>query len=127
MRSAVRRSTARRIVPGSPAWKPQARFALVTTEKSASSSPTFVSRWSSNVDPVNLLFLASASLIAPSGENDGLVRVEDAKWGTFLGCLPADHVDEIGQIFGQSPGLGNSFDHLTFYADVVAWLRAQGY
>jgi hypothetical protein len=21
--------------------------------------------------------------------NDGLVRVEDARWGTFLGCIPA--------------------------------------
>src|SRR3954470_5260970 len=31
----------RRIVDGSPAWKPQATFALVTTPSSASSSPSF--------------------------------------------------------------------------------------
>jgi len=28
--------------------------------------------------------------------NDGLVQVESAKWGTFRGCLPADHMDEVG-------------------------------
>ncbi len=28
--------------------------------------------------------------------NDGLVRVESAKWGTFRGCIPADHADEVG-------------------------------
>jgi len=28
--------------------------------------------------------------------NDGLVQVERAKWGTFRGCLPADHMDEVG-------------------------------
>src|SRR3954449_12292348 len=30
----------RRMVAGSPAWKPQATFALVTTPRSASSSPS---------------------------------------------------------------------------------------
>ncbi len=30
--------------------------------------------------------------------SDGMVSVESAKWGTFMGCLPADHYDVIGQI-----------------------------
>jgi triacylglycerol lipase len=30
--------------------------------------------------------------------NDGLVTVQSARWGTFIGCVPADHFDEVGQI-----------------------------
>ena len=58
--------------------------------------------------------------------NDGLVRVEDARWGKFYGCVPADHNDEIGQVLGDSPGIGNDWDHQQFYADVVALLRDLG-
>ncbi len=94
-------------------------------------SVPFVSKWDRERDPINAMFLASGVLIQGSPfspeVNDGLVRAVDAKWGTFLGCLPTDHVDEIGQIFGQSPGLGNGFDHLEFYGELVSWLRAQGY
>ena len=28
--------------------------------------------------------------------NDGLVQVASAKWGTFRGCVPADHADQVG-------------------------------
>ena len=28
--------------------------------------------------------------------NDGLVQVANAKWGTFRGCVPADHADQVG-------------------------------
>ena len=58
--------------------------------------------------------------------SDGLVRVIDSQHGRFLGCVPADHLDEIGQLLGDRPGLGNDFDHLVFYRDLVAWLRSQG-
>ncbi len=30
--------------------------------------------------------------------NDGLVQVASAKWGTFRGCVPADHIDEVGAL-----------------------------
>ena len=59
--------------------------------------------------------------------NDGLVPVESAKWGTFLGCVPADHLDEIGQIGGLPPGLGNDWRHKPFYVSLVSYLRAHGY
>jgi hypothetical protein len=26
------------------------------------------------------------------------VTVQSARWGTFIGCVPADHFDEVGQI-----------------------------
>src|SRR5439155_1241067 len=28
--------------------------------------------------------------------SDGMVSIESAKWGAFMGCLPADHYDVIG-------------------------------
>ena len=59
--------------------------------------------------------------------NDGLVRARDARWGWFLGCVPADHLDEIGHLFGDAPGPENAWDHKAFYLSVVQHLRAQGY
>jgi triacylglycerol lipase len=40
-----------------------------------------------------------AIAVAHGGEllpNDGLVQVASAKCGTFRGCVPADHIDEVG-------------------------------
>ena len=58
--------------------------------------------------------------------HDGLVRSEDSRWGTFLGCVPADHLDEIGQLLGDGPGLGNPWRHQPFFRDLVAFLRSRG-
>lgn len=93
--------------------------------------PAFLEPWSNELDPVEPLFAVSEAIIDgglfSEDPNDGLVRVVDAKWGTFLGCIPADHTDEVGHLFGDSPGLGNSFDHKVFYRGLVGWLRSQGY
>lgn len=55
--------------------------------------------------------------------NDGLVTVESAKWGTFQQCVPADHLKEVGMIGPAA----KSFDHLAFFRDVVARIRAAGF
>lgn len=55
------------------------------------------------------------------GDNDGVVPVSAAQWGTFLGILPADHWDLIGQIPAQRLG---SFDHLGHYLDEARRLRS---
>lgn len=55
--------------------------------------------------------------------NDGLVTVESAKWGTFLQCVPADHLKEVGQI-GVAAA---SFDHVAFFRTLVQRIRAAGY
>ena len=55
------------------------------------------------------------------GDNDGVVPVSAAQWGTFLGILPADHWDLIGQIPAQRLGF---FDHLQHYVDEARRLRA---
>ncbi len=57
--------------------------------------------------------------------NDGVATVTSAKWGTFRGCIPADHMDEVGRIahtFDRATG----FDHLRFYRTMAFDLAAQG-
>ncbi len=51
--------------------------------------------------------------------NDGLVTVASARWGLFLGCIAADHADEIGQVADDGPGLVSGFDHRAFYARLL--------
>jgi triacylglycerol lipase len=90
----------------------------------------FIDKWKLETDPVDALFLISEAYLdgglgQPDG-NDGLVRVKDARWGTFLGCVPADHLDEVGQLFGDSPGIGNQFSYKELYVELVKYLRAQG-
>jgi triacylglycerol lipase len=86
----------------------------------------FIKPWESTLDPINPLFVAT-ELVFGTKTNDGLVRAMDAQWGEFWGCVPADHLDEIGQILGQSPGLGNKWSHKDFYWQLVSYLRAQGF
>lgn len=59
-------------------------------------------------------------LRAVEGPNDGLVAVESCKWGTFLGTLPASHVDLVGHLY---PRTRIPFDRLKFYRDLVAGLE----
>lgn len=89
----------------------------------------FITSWYGTLDPLNPLFDAFAILLAGDQDyvNDGLVRAKDARRGQFWGCLPADHVDEIGQILGENPGLGNDWKYLTFYSQVIAYMRSQGF
>jgi triacylglycerol lipase len=90
----------------------------------------FVSQWASTKDPTDPAFaLAEAILdgdLAGTIPNDGLVRVADARWGEFWGCIPADHLDEVGQLFGDGPGQGNAWNHLAFYEALIATLRQRG-
>ena len=77
-----------------------------------------------NGEIVDPMFWASYRLIdALAGENDGLVPVESAKWGTHLGILSADHLDEIGLLFGES----GTFDHESFYLAEARRLSAAGF
>jgi hypothetical protein len=42
-------------------------------------------------------------------------------WGEFLGCIPADHFDQIGQLFGVS-----DFDFKAFYLNHARFLEERG-
>ncbi|PKL17306.1 MAG: alpha/beta hydrolase [Spirochaetae bacterium HGW-Spirochaetae-5] len=67
---------------------------------------------------------------AYEGDNDGLVSVNSAKWGTFRGVVEGaawaggvDHLNIVNQFFGITPG----FDAPQFYIDIVADLKNKGY
>jgi triacylglycerol esterase/lipase EstA (alpha/beta hydrolase family) len=62
-------------------------------------------------------------LLRSSGANDGLVTVASARHGTFLGTMPADHLDEVGQLFGTT-ALG--YDHRVFYRNLARFLTDPG-
>lgn len=55
--------------------------------------------------------------------NDGLVTVESAKWGTFEECVPADHLQEVGQ-FGPFTG---GFDSVGLFNNIVKRIRKAGF
>ena len=86
----------------------------------------FMTQWNKKTDPVDPL-LGATSLLLGSSANDGLVGDASAHWGEFWGCVPADHLDEIGQLFGDGPGFGNDWDHLKFYSLLVKYVRERGY
>ena len=87
--------------------------------------------WNTTVDPIDPLLAFSESLydgtIFNPEPNDGLVRVSSSRHGRFLGCIPADHLDQVGHLLGDEPGLFNRWDHRDFYEDLVAWLRSEGH
>ncbi len=59
--------------------------------------------------------------------NDGMVTVESAKWGRFRGCIPADHLDEVGQPQHDARDLHTGFDHLRFLRNVAYELSELGF
>ncbi len=79
----------------------------------------------------DLIRLELAATFGVSGgdfiPNDGLVTVASAKWGAFMGCVPADHLDEIGMFFADGPDLISKFDHADFYRQVAQSLVDRGY
>ncbi len=91
--------------------------------------PAFMTTNESDDDPTDPFFFLTETLIDGDGSipNDGLVRVVDARHGEFWGCIPADHLDEVGHLLGDGPGFGNDFHHHEFYRDLVAHLRSLGY
>jgi triacylglycerol lipase len=97
----------------------------------APKAPSFISKYDSVVDPVDTLLVLTAlaldeSVLSPV-PNDGIVQTSSTKWGTWLGCIPADHWDEVGQLLGDSPGFTNGFDYIEFYKDLASFLASEGF
>jgi triacylglycerol lipase len=117
--------------PGVKYWSVAGRSNGATAADCPPSS-TITSAWDGSTDSMKALLLPvngimSAATSPDTPVNDGLVTLASAQWGTFLGCVPADHFDEVCQIAGESPGLGNSFDCLGLFKNLGAMLTAQGY
>ncbi len=75
--------------------------------------------------PATVFPFFSPNPLAPI-PNDGLVPVSSARWGTFLGCVPADHFDEVGQIAELVADPVSGFDHLDLYRRLVGVIRTAG-
>lgn len=58
--------------------------------------------------------------------NDGMITVASAKHGTFRGCIPADHMDEVGQV-QDTYNTATGFSHLRFYRNVAFELASKGF
>ena len=77
------------------------------------------------IDPVLIgtaTVLAGANVLAPV-PNDGIVPTASMIRGIFLGCVPADHFDQVGHLVYGGPQLVSGFNHIDFYRDLVAMLR----
>ncbi len=50
------------------------------------------------------------------GDNDSQVSVRSARWGSFEGCLRADHLELAGwNLYRSAPERGRPFDHIRLY------------
>lgn len=84
-------------------------------------------RWHTR-DVMDASLVGAAGFVAHGTEmrpNDGMVMVESAKWGKFMGCIPADHLDEVGQPHHDRPSLLGGFDHVDFYRRLASSLDAE--
>lgn len=59
--------------------------------------------------------------------NDGMATIASAKWGNFRGCIPADHLDQVGQIGDEEPDEDTGFDHIRFYRNLAFDLAERGF
>jgi triacylglycerol lipase len=95
----------------------------------SSFEPPFISKYDQATDGVGVELAPSAAIIDrsfnPTPTNDGLVPASSARWGTFLGCLPSDHLGEMCHI--KNGDAGASYDCVQLYRDLAAWLVARGY
>jgi triacylglycerol lipase len=96
-------------------------------------SPTelsWVAAWDQKTNATSLLMQPTAAILNASTSivpvNDGLVTVNSARWGTFLGCLPADHIQQVCQIANNQP-TSSGFYCVDFYRTLANWLVSRGF
>jgi triacylglycerol lipase len=81
-------------------------------------------------DAMDVTLLPMAALTAHGTElrpNDGMATVASAMWGNFRGCIPADHLDEVGQVNDTGMNTRTGFDHLRFYRTIAFELATKGF
>lgn len=81
-------------------------------------------------DNMDALLTPIAAIVAHGTElrpNDGMATVASSKHGTFRGCIPADHFDEVGQIKDEARSSRTGFDHVRFYRNVAFDLAKRGF
>lgn len=63
----------------------------------------------------------------PFVPNDGLCSVVSARWGYFRGCVPADHMEQLGQRNLPDVNVRTGFDIAWFYSGVATELAGYGF
>ncbi len=116
-------------VPGIPYYSVAGRSDLADKSSCPPSTP-FLATWDGDLDTMDAELLPTAGILSAvmlpaTPTQDGLVTVDSATWGTMLGCVPADHLNEVCQIAGAPAGIGNGFDCLGFYRGLEQYLTAQ--
>ena len=74
-------------------------------------------------DSLRAIFVATVPVTAHGFESrpsDGVVTIASSKWGTFRGCIPADHFDETTAYVDATTG----FDSVDFYRSRAIELAA---
>ena len=109
----------------------RSKYHLGGADCASNSEPEFVKKMHKTTDGLEPL-LTTPGLILDGvslfpAPHDGLVYAKSARWGQFLGCVPADHFDEVGHLFGDRPSLFNNWDYLDFYVELVSLLRQKGF
>ncbi|KAI9017800.1 Alpha/Beta hydrolase protein [Gaertneriomyces semiglobifer] len=82
-----------------------------------------------DVHPLAPLYFSYRIIAEREGANDGLVSLESAKWGTFLGEVQCDHWQLIPprlRSLVRAGGRGG-FDSIGFYLGLVTGLADKGY
>lgn len=92
----------------------------------SSSEAAWIAKYDQTTDAIGPLLSVPAGILNGSYSvvptNDGLVTVASAKWGTFLGCLPSDHMSEVCQLAGTG-----DFNCIPFFRDLAGWLVERGF
>jgi len=70
-----------------------------------------------------LLRIQNNLLFSRESVNDGLISVESARWGTYLGTIDADHMQQVG----INPIAKNKFDAESFYLSIIDICRKEGF
>lgn len=59
--------------------------------------------------------------------NDGLSAVASARWANFRGCIPADHMEQLGERNIPDVNVENGFDVARFYTNIAGDLSKRGF
>jgi triacylglycerol lipase len=81
-------------------------------------------------DALDFRLVAPAAFVAHGLElrpNDGISSVASSIWGDFQGCIPADHLDQVGQVKDRGTDPVTGFNAQRFYRNLAYDLAAKGF
>ena len=73
-------------------------------------------------DKMDALLVGGAAFVAHGTDllpNDGVSTVESSIFGEFMGCFPADHLDQVGQINDEGTDEKTRFDYQRLYLHIA--------